>query len=83
MLVGMEIGAATMQKTVVEKIKNRTNKRFSNPTLGYTHKQHNTDWKRNMQRPVHSSSIYKRQLGRSEPTCEWGWDMSPPGPQSQ
>lgn len=35
-----------------------------------------------MQRPVHSSSIYKRQLGRSEPTCEWGRDISPPGPQT-
>ena len=79
----MEIGAVTMQKTVVEKIKNRTNKRFSNPTPGYTYKENNTDWKRNMQRPVHSSSIYKRQLGRSEPTCEWGRDISPPGPQSQ
>ena len=61
LLVGMEIGAATMQNAVVEKIKNKTNKRLSNPTPGYTHKENdNTDWKRNVQPTVHSSSIYKR-----------------------
>ena len=57
----MEIGAATMQNTAVEKIKNRTKKRLSNPTPGYTYKESdNTNWKRSMQPTAHSSGIYKR-----------------------
>lgn len=50
-----------MQNTVVEKIKNRTNKRFSNPTPEYIYKENdNTNWKRNVQLKGHSSSTYKR-----------------------
>lgn len=50
-----------MQNIIVEKIKNKTNKRFSNPTPGYIYKENdNTNWKRNVQLKVHSSSIYKR-----------------------
>ena len=64
LLVGMQIGAATMENStrVSQKVKNRTTTWPSNPTSGYLLEEiQNTNSKRYMHLYVHYSIIYNSQ----------------------
>ena len=62
LLVGMQIGAATMENTFLKKIKNRNTIQSSNSTTGYFSKENkNTNLKRYTHPYVFCSIIYNSQ----------------------